>query len=370
MKVVIKILLLFCYPVLASAIELYQPSLPARNTAMGSTAISYVRGVDSLFLNPAALARVEGFTLNIASIDLAASTNVQSVYTLLSSTGASFTAADINSLYGEKLFTEVSARGGVVLPFIGVGAYSSNASLMTFNNPAFPTFNVDLVSDYGYAVGSALNVTKEFSLGLTYRHVKRWSGKKDILVTDLLGSNIQNVIEAQLPDKGTGNALDLGALYTIPGNWTTNLALVWKDLGYTTFQPSAGVGPEVQKDNLILGAAINKQLSFFNLTNALEYSFVRSEGNIAKKVHFGSELAMKIIDLRVGYSQGYLSYGAAFDLSFLRAEATFYTAELGSTAGQTPNNRYQASLTLTLDFDQSFKLQTADGKKRRLNQRR
>ncbi len=352
------------------ALELFQQGMTTRSAAMGGTSIAFVRGPDALFSNPAALAKVEGFSFNLITANAAISTNAQNLISTLQKTGTSFTAADLNQFYGKKIFSDVSLQGGVVVPYFGVGAYSYSTAIQSFSNPSFPFYNVDLVSDYGYIIGGAFELSKNLSFGVSGRHVKRWSGNKDILVTDLLGSGPQNIIKQRLSDKGKGNALDVAMLATFENSWNTSVAVVWRDLGNTRFSTTSGNGPERQEDNLIFGLSTQKELGLTTWTNAFEYKYIRNDGDITKKLHLGTELALPVIDLRAGYGQGYLSYGAALDFSFLRAEVAAYTNELGANAGQSPSDRYQASISLNIDMDQSFKLQTANGKKRRLNLRR
>lgn len=351
------------------AIELFQTGQSTRSIGMGGTAIAFARGTDALFYNPAALARVNGFTLKIIEFGPGLSTNVEDFADQFSG-DSDFQASDINGLYGKQFFTDVTGSTGLVIPYLGVGGYSNNTMLMSFNNPSFPTFNVDFVSDYAYIVGAAVPITDNFSLGIAGRHVKRWQGNADILVSSLIGNDAGEIIEANLLNKGKGNALDLSALYTVKGNWNIDVAAVWKDVGDTKFKATQGVGPDRQENNLIFGLAASKEIGFMNWTNALEYKFIRNTGDITKKVHLGTELSLALIDLRAGYSQGYLSYGLGLDLWFLQIDVAKYTAELGASAGQTRNDRYQASVSLVLDFDSSFKLTNTDGKKRRLQQRR
>lgn len=353
----------------ATAIELYQMGQSTRSLGMGGTAIAHTRGTDALFVNPAALARVNGFSFNIITIGPAISTNAISLQEQFAGS-SSFSASDLNELYGKNVFSDITGYSGFVIPYFGFGGYSNNTLLMSFNNPSFPTFNVDFVSDYAYVIGGAVPITDNFSLGLGLRHVKRWQGLADILITDLVGSNAQSVIENSLVNKGKGNAIDLSALYTIKGSWTVDLAAVWKDVGDTKFNATAGVGPDRQENNLIFGVAASKEFGFINWTNAVEYKFVRNEGDISKKVHLGTEISFAVIDLRAGFNQGYVTYGAGVDLWFLQLDVAQYGAELGSKAGQTSNDRYQASLSLNLDFDSNFKITNAEGKRRRLQQRR
>lgn len=368
-----KSLLLFVVILVLSlqtfAIELFQQGLSTRSQGMGGASIAFARGTDAIFYNPAALAKVDGFIFNIATLSPAISTNAQDLYDKLAG-GTSFTATDLNDLYGKRFFTDVTAYGGIAIPYIGVGAYSYSTALQSFNNPSFPTFNIDFTSDYAYVIAGAIPISNNFSLGLSARHIKRWQGNKDILVTDLIGSSSQDVIKAQLPDRGKGNALDVAAMYSYKGKWNVDVAAVWRDLGDTKFTPTAGAGPERQENNLIFGVAAQKEFGFTTWTNAFEYKFIRNDGDITKKLHLGTELSLGLIDVRSGYSQGYLSYGLGVDLWLFQLDVAAYTAELGATAGQTPNDRYQASLSLNLDFDSSFKLTNANGKKRRLQQRR
>ncbi|WP_409478005.1 hypothetical protein [Pseudobdellovibrio sp. HCB154] len=366
MKNILSFLILF-FSFQASAIELFQMGQSARSLGMGGTSIAFARGTDAIFNNPAALSKVNGFSLNMITFGPAISTNAQD---LVDGFDDDFDQSDVDELYGKKVFSEVTGYGGLVVPYVGVGAYSNNTLLMSFNNPSFPTFNVDFTSDYAYVVGGAIPVTDNFSLGVAGRHVKRWQGRADILVSSLIGSNPEDVIEAQLLNKGKGNALDLAALYTFKGPWTVDLAAVWKDVGDTKFTPTQGDGPDRQENNLIFGAAASKEFGFINWTNAFEYKFIRNTGNVTKKLHLGTEVSLALIDIRAGYNQGYVSYGLGVDLWFLQVDVAAYTAELGATAGQTPNDRYQASVSLNLDFDSNFKLTNANGKRRRLQQRR
>jgi hypothetical protein len=364
MKILIKILILCLVSAPSFAIELYQAGLSTRSQGMGGTNIAFARGTDAIFFNPAALAKTDGFIFNLATFGPAISTNAQTLYDSLAGSDA-FEAEDVNELYGKQFFTDITAYGGLVVPYVGVGAYSTNTLLQSFNNPSFPRFNIDFLSDYAYVVGAAVPITDHFSFGVAGRHVKRWQGVTDILITDLIGSNSQDVLEANLQNKGKGNALDVAAMYSVKGSWNYDVAAVWKDVGDTKFVPTQGVGPDRQENNLMFGVAAQKDLGLLTWTNAFEYS-----GDVTKKLHLGTELSLAFIDLRAGYNQGYLSYGLGLDLWLLQLDLAAYTAELGATAGQTPNDRYQASLSFTLDFDQSFRLNKANGKKRRLLQRR
>ncbi len=356
---------------IASTAELYQAGLPARCLAMGSTCISHTRNAQALFINAAYLARVEGFDLILAQAQAGVSKDAERFIRQAQNTGSSLTLADVNSLYGKTLTADMTARTGLVMPFFGVGVYSQNYLVETFSNPTFPTFNANFISDYGYLVAGAIPIGPSTSFGITGRHVKRWGGNKDINVTSLVGSQDQAVIEQNFQDKGVGTALDLSFITTLPHSLKPTLAIVWQDVGSTRFEMTSGTqAPPSQKDNLTFGSSIEHEVAFATLTHAIEYKFITTPNEtFSKKIHLGTEASFGLIDLRAGFSQGYLSYGAGVDLWLIKADVAYYSTELGTYAGQTKNDRYQFSLTINFDFDQSFKL-NLDGKKRRLKQRR
>lgn len=368
----INFILFFLSSLSAQAVELYQQGPSARSLAMGGTYISFVRGADALFHNPAALARVEGFDFIVAQVQGAYSKDAKRFVDQAQNNGAPITLADLNKFYGLNSFADITARSGFVMPYFGVGFYSSNYILESFNNPPFPTFNATFISDYGYFIAGAIPIGPQASLGISGRHVKRWGGNKDISINDLVGSTDQAVLENSFQDKGTGNAIDISAMYTLPTKLNTTVAAVWKDLGRTTFSQTAGIqAPPSQAENLMFGVSLQHDLSVVSWTHAMEYKFVTTPNeDFSKKIHLGTEASIGFVDLRAGLNQGYLTYGAGIDLWFIQADAAFYTSELADAAGQLKNDREVYSLTIQLDFDQSFKLKDMDGKKRRLKQRR
>lgn len=363
------ILSLFFFSTSVYAQSRYQMGLSTRSRAMGGTSIALARGVEALYHNPAALTLVEGYAFTLANLNVGASTNSQRLFDQLQNSGSAVTAEQINSLYGENYFTEASVYSGMVMPNFGIGGFSQNYATEIFNNPVYPTFNVDFKSDYGYTAAFAIPLNSTTSLGIAGRHVVRWGGNKDILVSDLIGKTDRQVIEENFNDKGQGNALDISFLALVP-SLNLSLAAVWKDVGSTAFTPTSGVGPERQEDNLSLGAAMTSESTLLNLNYAIEYNFIKQSDEFAKKIHAGVEVSAGLLDIRAGLSQGYLTYGVGLDFSILKFDASAYTEELGANIGDNRNDRYQASVTLQLDFDQTFKLKNSEGKKRRLMKRR
>ncbi len=370
MKYIVSFLFVELFISNVQAKVLYQQLMTTRSLGMGGASIALVRGVDSLFVNPSALSLAEGYSFTIAEVQAAAGKNSTKISALESNQNSTLSSSDMTTLYGDTIFTDASAKSGMIFPNFGFGAYSSNYVHLKFNDPVFPTFNVDFVSDYGYVIAGSVPLGPKTSFGFAGRHVKRWATDQEFLVTDLVGASFQTFADTKILSKGTGNALDVSFMTQMSGNLNPTIAVVWKDVGSTRFEPTLGEGPNRQDDNLIFGAAVQHPFAYGTWTHAFEYKYITTNSvDLTKKIHLGTEASFGLFDLRAGLYQGYLTYGAAFDISFIRVEAAAYALELGHSSGQSQSDRYQASVSINLDFDQAFKL-SKDGKKRRLMQRR
>lgn len=370
MKYLWSFIFLIFLAVETKAQALFTQGLNTRSRAMGGAQIAFARGTDALFYNPAALALVNNYGFTLANLNVGASKNSKRLVEQMANSGGNISATDLDDLYGKTFFAEISAHSGMVFPFFGFGAYSSNYVLEEFSNPVYSTVHLDFISDYGYVVAGALPLGQQLSLGIAGRHIKRWGGKQDISASDFIGSNEMDVIESHFTDKGAGNALDLSMLYLIPKS-DVAIAAVWKNVGGTSFKTTSGSnGVAYQEDSLSLGIAHQADTDWGMLTTGLDYNFVNQSGELPKKLHLGTELSVGLLDLRAGLSQGYLTYGAGLDLFFLQLDFASYADEIGASAGDNKNDRYQVSLTFKFEMDQAFKLKQPDGKKRRLMQRR
>ncbi|MEK6628970.1 MAG: hypothetical protein AABY53_10110 [Bdellovibrionota bacterium] len=368
MKIFLFYFLFFSFKTFGA--ELYQQGMQTRCLAMGGTCASHVRGSSVLFFNPAALARVEGFDITIAQVGAGAS---KDFYDLSSQfQGSTFTLADVNKLYGKTLASEVTGRSAFVTPNFGFGLFSNSYVNMQFSDPTFPTFNMSLINDYGYIFGGSFSMGSNSSFGATVRHIKRQGGVKDINISTLAGLSVSGLIDNNFNSHGVGHAIDIAAMTTLNHSLKPTLSLVWHDVGVTTYNLTTGTtSPPDQYDNLIFGASVQQEVGIMSFTHAFEYKFIRTLGfDLSKKIHLGTELSVGLFDLRAGVNQGYVTYGAAVDLWLFEVDAAVYATEQGTYGGQDRNDRYSVSLTFSMDFDQSFKMQDREGRKRRLKQRR
>lgn len=286
----------------------------------------------------------------------------------------------INDYLGRPVWIAFDGRASVVLPYFGVSAYN-NVSLSSFlNNPLVPEMHVNYLSDYGFTAGFAIPLGPEVSFGIGFKKINRWGAYKVIdftLIDDYISSEDTDVILDEFQDKGVGYGMDLSFLYRKEGSSGPIFTLVWKDVGYTTFQKTAGSkAPPSIHDNLIMGVGYELGAdSTIGTKVGLEYRHIRTDHEqFGKKLHLGAELSLPLIDLRAGLNQGYMTYGMGFDLWVLRFEMAQYTEELGAYPGQKPDPRLQMGIMLDLSVDADFKITSgsdgANGNKRKLKQRR
>ncbi|HLB95273.1 MAG TPA: hypothetical protein VJK28_03760, partial [Nitrospiria bacterium] len=67
----------------------------------------------------------------------------------------------------------------------------------------------------------------------------------------------------------------------------------------------------------------------------------------AKRLHLGVEYQLPtIFAFRAGFNQGYFSFGATADVWILKLAYAYYIEEIGAYAGQQPNRRHAAQLSL------------------------
>jgi hypothetical protein len=72
-----------------------------------------------------------------------------------------------------------------------------------------------------------------------------------------------------------------------------------------------------------------------------------ADSDTAKRLHTGAELKFPaVFSLRAGLNQGYVTAGATIDLRILKLAYAYSIEEVGAFAGQTPDRRHVAQLSL------------------------
>lgn len=358
----------------AKAVVLFDYQRPIWAMGMGGVYVPFPQEVDMPTSNAAYLAQVhsmglELFTLNFAGPGLSA---IQEFQDLPPASGI----ADVNQYMGKVIQTGLDARASFVAPNFGFSIYENFFLRSYLSNPLMPEWNIKYLTDYGLTMAFAAGVGPNQSVGLAIKRINRLGGDQAIgfdLIDQYLQTNDSSLILDQFTDRGVAYGMDISYLLMPPeGSAAPITTLVWKDVGYTTFQQTGGSSaPPSLRENLTLGLGYVFDGPGIDIKTGMEYRYITTKNvQLGKKLHFGMELSLPLIDVRAGLNQGYMTYGVGFNMWVLRFELAQYTEEMGEYPGQTPDSKLQIGITMDLSVDADFSLSTKDGKKRKLKQRR
>lgn len=360
-------------PALSWGQSLGETTRSIRARGMGGVYLPFVHDSDALFVNPAALGKAAMLDIKLLNVNAGANkylvehlSDFQNIDTNDPST--------LNQFYGKKLWAQATGKIAVALPFFAVGYVNDSEVSAELHNPAFPQFETYFRNDEAVYLGGAFSIGPGSYLGMSLKRVNRWGGQtQDLSVSDVSSVSGLQDIGDHFSNKGTGYGLDLAVLTEIPAPvLKPTLTLVWQDVGSTAFKQTAGAdAPPHIEQNLTFGAGLGMDLPGLDWVVGLEARhLLEPDIELGKKLHVGTEVSLPLIDLRAGYNQGYLSYGAGVNFLIFQLDAVYYTEETGIYPGQAGDARYMVSLSFDLSFDANFKFTDNSGKKRKLKQRR
>ena len=361
----------------AQATEFYEPVQTVRQLGMGGVYVFNQNDGASFTQNPAYSCFTKGLNWSVANLDLALGDGNNSDFIQdLSESRETPNESNISDFMGKSIHVKLGGFSSMTLPCFGTALYYNAVAGFMVRNPAFPSIDTFYLTDTGFAVGGAVKLGENISLGLDVKRIQRKGGPytfgpESIALLDEEGG-FESLLRS-VENGGTGYGLDLGVvsrLESVPFNPTASLS--WKDVGSTAFVKTTGEdAPGRQKDNLVLGLTFDTSLPLLGIAGGMEYRHITdNDEQIGKKLHVGMEVSVAMFDVRAGLHQGYPTYGVGVDFWFFQLQAALYDVEKGVYPGQTPEKRGQIGLSLDLEFDPNFKLVDSGGKKRRLKQRR
>ncbi|NCN95615.1 MAG: hypothetical protein GW917_02735 [Bdellovibrionales bacterium] len=358
MQMSLKALFVFIYFLTISSVhaeDILPISSSTRALGMGNAHYGLVDDMASLFYNPAGLARSRRFAVKFFGVGAGVGTDViENVDNFQNLTDESGFASALNGLYGDKIFVNASGSAGITLPFMSAAVYNHTYVSAILNNPVYPELPLRFVNDYGYAVGLGLPIFPFIHTGLTLKRIKR-TGTDKVYKASSLSSLDPEVIKSDLTQWGVGYAMDFG------GNFCLDTPLldvvlsgVWQNIGDTSFTSEGGSDIPTEKSSMGIGAAVLIDLPLISVSPALDITHLnRSDIQLMRKINFGVEVGLPLIDLRAGFQQGYYSLGAGFGFGPLLLEAASYGVELGAYPGQIEDRRYMVELSLELGIGSS-----------------
>lgn len=374
MKIWIVLFILISLEVLAK--RLPDINRPIWSMGMGGVSAPFPRDIDMPTINAAYLSHVqemglELFTLGVGGPGITKFGEIQELPPMES-------FSSLNEYMGLPLWAGANGRFSVIAPYFGISGYINYGLYTYLNNPLVPELYVNFANDSGITTAFGIPVGPGSSFGIAFKRITRWGGEKVIdysLIDEYMQTEDTSVILDELSDKGIGYGADISYLYK-PQESGPVFTVIWKDVGYTTFQKTSGnSSPPGIAENLTMGLGYILDGPGIDVRAGLEYRYITTQNmQLGNKLHLGAELSLPLVDLRAGLHQGYSTFGFGMNLWILRFEVAQYTEELGEYPGQRPDPRIQVGLTLDLSVDANFSITSNNGsnagKKRKLKQRR
>jgi hypothetical protein len=325
----------------------------AHSLGMGGTAVSFSKGLDALFENPAGIAQSK-FVLSDAVLASPMVTVGEEGKKLYSDIQKNTSTLELVQKYSNKP-QHVSAQNvtGVAFKRAAIGFLQrGQVDLMAGSDPVsgVPTAELRANARAGVYLASARSFWEDnLMLGGTVKIVQKreLSLSKSVFEVekDLKTQSAKSLLSENLT-QGTGVGADIGAIYRIREMDTKPaFGLVLRNIGmsYDIGTPAEKAAPKPDPTTLDVGLSLEpgtrKSISRIavDFTDALN----KQKTSAFKRLHLGAELSYQnILGFMAGLGQGYPSFGAYLNLKILKIEAGFYGSEMGQQAGDLKSRRY------------------------------
>ncbi|MBC7387153.1 MAG: hypothetical protein H7301_13460 [Cryobacterium sp.] len=227
--------------------------------------------------------------------------------------------------------------------------------------------NMSLEPDVFMDIGPAVSFSRKFmkddrlAVGVTAHYTYRAATRETFSTIDYIkGTSFKSVKDIA----GEGNKVDfdLGARHNVawsPKDWKLQTAFAINNFLGSSYKEGldliSGVQavPVKQPRTVNAGVSASKDgaFGFSGATFAFEVQDVgnNSGGSLFRTLHLGGELhARRILFLRAGINQGYLSGGVGLDFPLLKIDFTTYGEEMSLNAGGMEDRRYAVRLGLQI----------------------
>ncbi len=344
----------------ANATEMNSFYRGIRPLGMGDAFTTIANDENAVFYNPAGLASVEKGSVEILNPQIEVGENTMTFYSDATGLKSGDTTSAVNLMkanvgkhqhFRASVFPNYT-RHNFELGVIGQGTLDAE-----IHSPAYPTMSMDVKIDAGVVLGLAHTfMNDKLQVGGTAKYVQRQRMYKDFTAAMVADSGTSYDMNQ---DKKTGGAigLDLGAIYFLENEaWKPRVGMVIQNIGDMNFgdmtvsTQTAPIENKI-KQSINIGGSVTKQLAFLNTTVAADLKDIASntsdDSDKGKRLHIGVEAKLpKILTVRAGINQGYISYGLGVDFWLIKLSYAHYKEEVGGYAGQREDARHVVQLSI------------------------
>ncbi|MBT3226777.1 MAG: hypothetical protein HOE30_04135 [Deltaproteobacteria bacterium] len=371
----ISLLLTVGVPVAVNAIEYRRIGQDYRSLAMGNTGIASANNSAALFYNPAAMANIFTWWVDLPFLQVSYSDDAAALYDMAQNGSFNLETQEdqinfMNDFIGQNPFIKLDTGANLFINLDKKGLtvaanYTYEAVLdIEVRNPSLPEINsfirLDHIRQTGVSIPLGLG---KLVLGVSYKVIER----QELDFTYDLNNALANDDFPTLDEngvKGSGSGYDVGFLYRTATTSRIMIGGVWRKK--ISLKDATDIPEEYA-----LGLSTLHSYGIFRLVTAMDWRDITNQQgsagdkSINRRLHFGLELGIlplskntSWITLRSGYNQGYFATQPieSYNLGLSGVEIalghslilgyTKYIEETGEYAGQKPSPRTVIYLSL------------------------
>jgi hypothetical protein len=358
LKLLFFICIFFSVSSIIYAVEYRRFGQDVRSLAMGNTGIASANSSAALYYNPAVMANILEWWVDLTPITVSYSDDAAELYKSISSGGLDLNSQEkqlefMQDFIGENPYVHLAFSPSIYANISKMGFTMGATSLdelildVKVRNPSMPEINAFTRLDKIKQTGVSFPMSKgTFILGATAKSI----GRQEINISYGMADVINGTEFPTLSNsakKGTGTGYDFGILYRPPSPYNLMFGAVYKSevlLGDATKVPG----------EVAVGVASRQEIGeIFHLLGAMDFRDLTYQAgsvddrSLNRRTHLGLELGIfprtktsSHINVRWGYNQGYTTKGAELNMghSMILGYAE-YTEETGEYAGHSGSPR-------------------------------
>lgn len=325
----------------------------------------------TMFYNPATLGRhKKDFTFYPFNPQLSGTNVLNDVQRLKEFQDGQIDASEV--LMDYPIHASAGIAPGFKLFNVGVSFFASENYDLLLRNPAHPMLDIDLHSDKGIILGTAIPLGKsrlnrqsqsgsQTSLGVSYKYVERTGVRETVALLSpeiaeaLSKDGLKYILDSIDRVKSMGHGFDAGFEHVVKkGSSQFVMGLSALNIGGIEFKEESHP-EEIQvsdvRSQMNLGLAYGQNFNFFHYILSADVRGLNEETDFGKRLRMGLQFGFPALKFMAGLNSGYYSYGLTLDLFFMKLTTGLYGVEIGTHYKQIESNRFLIYLSL---FDFSF----------------